>query len=89
VDLKDLIKVGAQIVDVRSPAEYNSGHLKGSLNLPLDTLKDNFSRISKSKPVITCWASGMPSGSARSMLLSARYPEVYNGGSWKSLKEKA
>ena len=86
VDFQSLIKSGAQIVDVRSPGEYKSGHVRGSVNIPLDTLQNNLSRISKSKPVITCCASGMRSGSARSLLLSAGYTEVYNGGSWNRLQ---
>jgi rhodanese-related sulfurtransferase len=75
-------------VDVRSPGEYKSGHVQGSVNIPLDALPNNLSRISKSKPVITCCASGMRSGSARSLLLSAGYTEVYNGGSWTRLQSQ-
>jgi rhodanese-related sulfurtransferase len=88
VDYKALMKDGAQIVDVRSPGEYKSGHVQGSVNIPLDALPNNLSRISKSKPVITCCASGMRSGSARSLLLSAGYTEVYNGGSWTRLQSQ-
>ena len=34
VDLAQLIKDGAVIVDVRSKAEFATGHVKGSLNIP-------------------------------------------------------
>lgn len=34
VDYKELVKNGAQIVDVRTHSEYASGHVKGSLNIP-------------------------------------------------------
>ncbi len=34
VDLKELVKQGAVIVDVRTPAEYQGGHIKGSINIP-------------------------------------------------------
>jgi phage shock protein E len=88
VDYKELMKAGAQIIDVRTPGEYKSGHIKGSVNIPLDTLKGNLSKINKSKPVITCCASGMRSGSAKSLLQSSGYTEVYNGGSWMSLESK-
>jgi len=41
VDYSDLVKQGAIILDVRSKGEYQSGHIKGSINIPLDTLNNN------------------------------------------------
>lgn len=88
-DYAGLIKKGAIIVDVRSKIEYQSGHIKGSVNIPLDQLGNNLARLkNKSAPVITCCASGMRSASARSMLLSMGYQQVYNGGGWSSLQNK-
>lgn len=84
---KALVNQGATIIDVRSKAEYASGHIKGSLNIPLDTLQNNLSKISKSKPVITCCASGMRSASAKGILQNNGF-EVYNGGGWSSLKHQ-
>jgi rhodanese-related sulfurtransferase len=45
-------------------------------------------RIKKDIPLITCCASGMRSASAKSILLSKGYTEVYNGGGWASLQNK-
>jgi phage shock protein E len=86
IDLGEVVKQGGIIVDVRSKAEYASGHIKGSLNIPLDTLSSNLSQIKKDKAVITCCASGMRSASAKSILVANGYSEVYNGGGWTSLK---
>lgn len=88
VDYSALIKSGAVIVDVRSKGEYQGGHIKNSLNIPLDTLSGNFSKLKKDKPVITCCASGMRSASAKGILKSNGFTEVYNGGGWMSLKNK-
>ena len=89
VDYKALLKQGAIIVDVRSKGEYSGGHINGSLNIPVESLKSNLNKISnKSKPIITCCASGMRSASAASILKSSGYIEVYNGGGWSSLKNK-
>lgn len=86
VDLGELINNGAQIIDVRSTAEYKNGHLKKSINIPLDKLSSSFRKISKDKPVITCCASGMRSSSAKSILEKAGY-NVHNGGSWTVLRK--
>ena len=87
VDFSELMKQGAQIIDVRSPAEFNGGHIKGSVNIPLQSLQSSMGKIPKNKTVITCCASGMRSGSAKSMLQAKGY-EVHNGGGWQGLGRK-
>lgn len=88
VDLKELIKKGAQIIDVRTKDEFQGGHIPGSVNIPLQNLSGNLSKIKKDKPVITCCASGMRSASAKSILKSNGFTEVHNGGGWMSLQNK-
>lgn len=87
-DYKELIKNGAQIIDVRTRGEYASGHVKGSINLPLNELAASANKIKKNVPLITCCASGMRSASAKSTLSSLGFKEVYNGGGWMSLNNK-
>ena len=88
VDFSELMKQGAQIIDVRSPAEFNGGHIKGSVNIPLQNLQASIGKIKKDKPVITCCASGMRSASAKNILQSKGYQNVHNGGGWSSLQSK-
>lgn len=89
VNYATLVKQGAVILDVRTKGEYGSGHIKGSVNISVDQLKNNLHRLpDKQKPIITCCASGMRSSSAKSMLKSNGYAHVYNGGSWVSLRNK-
>lgn len=88
VSYKELVAAGATIVDVRTKGEYESGHIKDSLNIPLDNLKNNLSKIKKDKPVITCCASGMRSASGKNILKANGFNEVYNGGGWMSLQNK-
>ncbi len=85
VDLKKLLRSGAVVVDVRSAAEFGSGHRKGSLNIPLNLIPEQMDNLNKDKPIITCCASGMRSASARSLLLSNGFKEVYNAGKWSNL----
>lgn len=86
VDLDELIKKGAIIVDVRTPGEFKNGHVKGSINVPLDTLSKSMNKIPKNKPVITCCASGNRSGMAKRILKSNGY-DVHNGGGWSGLRK--
>jgi rhodanese-related sulfurtransferase len=88
VDYKDLLANGAQIIDVRTKGEFQSGHIKGAVNIPLDSLKNNLSKLKKDKPVITCCASGMRSASAKGLLKANGFVDVYNGGAWVSLNSK-
>jgi rhodanese-related sulfurtransferase len=89
VDLKELMTQGAVIIDVRSKAEFAGGHVKGSINIPLDQLNGNLKKIkSKDTPIITCCASGMRSSSAKGVLKSAGYTNVHNGGSWYSVEDQ-
>jgi phage shock protein E len=88
VDYSELVKNGAMIVDVRTQAEFKQGHIKGAINIPLQTLQSSLGRINKNKPVITCCASGMRSASAKGILKGAGYSDVHNGGGWMSLQNK-
>jgi rhodanese-related sulfurtransferase len=44
-----LVLEGALVVDVRTPGEYNSGHIKGSVNIPLDRLQMQIPELKKSR----------------------------------------
>lgn len=89
VNYAELVKEGAIILDVRSRGEYAGGHIKGSVNISVDTLKNNLSQLkNKNNAIITCCASGMRSASAKSILIANGYTKVYNGGGWSSLKNK-
>ena len=89
VDYKQMVANGAIILDVRTKEEYAGGHIKGSLNIPLQSLTAaSIAKLDKQKPVITCCASGMRSASAKSMLKSQGFTEVHNGGGWYGLQSK-
>ena len=85
VDTTSLIANGALIIDVRTKGEFASGHKKGAINIPLDALAQKLNTLPKNKAIITCCASGMRSATAKNLLQSNGFTEVYNGGSWSSL----
>ncbi|MGL2963164.1 rhodanese-like domain-containing protein [Flavobacterium sp. RSB2_4_14] len=86
--IKEFTDKGAVIIDVRSPGEFQGGHIKGSKNIPLNTIGNQIDAIKKgNKPVIVCCASGMRSAQAASILKSNGI-EVINGGGWQGLESK-
>ena len=85
INLAELARNGATIVDVRSPGEYKHGHVKGSLNIPLGEIGANAEMLKSKQPLILCCASGMRSSSAASQLKSQGFTQVYNGGSWQKV----
>lgn len=84
----EILQEGGMIIDVRTKAEFSNGHIKGSKNIPLQALPENLNKLKKDKPIITCCASGMRSASAKSMLKSNGFSNVYNGGSWTRLNSQ-
>lgn len=84
----EFIEKGAIIIDVRTPGEFQGGHIKGSKNIPLNTISSKINEIKKlNKPVIACCASGMRSSQATSILKSNGI-DAMNGGGWMSLENK-
>jgi len=88
-DFAELVKQGAIILDVRSKGEYATGHIRGSVNIPLDQLGNNLGKLKeKNRTIITCCASGMRSASGKGILTSNGFSNVYNGGAWQNLNKK-
>jgi phage shock protein E len=88
-DYAQLVKDGAIIVDVRSKGEFDGGHIKGAINIPVDQLTNNLDKLKdKNKTIITCCASGMRSTVAKNTLKSNGYSQVFNGGGWSGLERK-
>ena len=88
VNLRELIAQGAIVIDVRSKGEYSGGHVKGSLNIPLDQLGNDLQKLkNKEQIIITCCASGMRSATAKGILKSRGYRNVHNGGSWHKVQQ--
>ncbi len=87
-DYKSLVDAGAIIVDVRTSAEFNSGHIQGAVNIPVDIIAQKVHELKQQgKPVITCCRSGARSGMAVSVLTKANI-EAYNGGTWNALQRE-
>jgi rhodanese-related sulfurtransferase len=74
------------VVDVRTPAEFAGGNVKGSINIPLQELVERIDEIKKlEQPFILCCASGNRSGQATAYLKSLGI-QCENGGSWRDVE---
>jgi len=75
---------GALVIDVRSPAEFHSGHLPAALNLPLDEIESTLpQRVQdKNQVLLLHCQSGMRSGLALRKLKALGYTRVFNLGSY-------
>jgi rhodanese-related sulfurtransferase len=86
-DLSQLIKDGATIIDVRSKGEFATGHVKGSINIPLEQIATSIAKLKSHSHIITCCRSGNRSGMALRTLKSKGLKNVTNGGSWQNVNQ--
>jgi rhodanese-related sulfurtransferase len=79
-DLKDALQRGdaLQLLDVRTPGEWDSGHIKGARHIPLPKLTGGLKRLPKDAPLAVICGSGYRSTIATSLLLARGFPRVQN-----------
>ena len=78
--VQEMIKSGAQIVDVRSSEEYRDGYYTGAVNIPVQDLARRMGELKKDRPVVLYCASGARSGMAARLLKQAGFTRVVNAG---------
>lgn len=81
------LKSAGTILDVRTVGEYKAGHVKGSVNIVLDTLGNKTVAIKKLKtPIAVVCKSGARAGRATSHLKSMGI-DAFNAGGWASVAQ--
>jgi rhodanese-related sulfurtransferase len=89
-DAVRLMNQGALLVDVRTQAEFDAGHIIDARHVPQDQVAQAAETLKrfKDKVVITCCESGMRSGAAARVLKAQGFTKVVNlrGGlqSWRA-----
>lgn len=79
--VREKIKAGARIVDVRTPEEYSHGAYPKAKNIPLDVLQSRLDSLGpKDKPIVLYCASGSRSAQAARLLRQAGFTDVNNAG---------
>jgi hydroxyacylglutathione hydrolase len=82
-ELKD--EGGTQRIDVRSPSEWQEGHMPGAKHQYVGDLRDQSPALDRNRPVATYCASGYRASLAASLLQRAGFEDVRNvPGSWKA-----
>ena len=85
--LANKIEKGAVILDVRTEKEYLMGHIDGSINISLGTIRERYTELDKSKTYITCCSHGLRSVKVEAILKEKGFNQVFNGGAWSDLEK--
>lgn len=89
INYRQLVREGAIILDVRTPAEYSAGHIQDAINIPVEKLRENMHNlINKQGIIIACCTNGAKSWYAKNLLDSTGYQHVIDAGSWTKLQRK-
>lgn len=85
--LTEIVKDGAFLVDVRTPAEFSAGSVKGAVNIPLDKVPSQLSKFKNKKNIVVFCRSGSRSSQAKSILENNGFHNVINGGTWQNVNQ--
>lgn len=79
------IENGAIILDVRTEREFKNGHIEGSVNISLGTIRERYIELDSSKTYITYCSHGIRSMEVKAILKNKGFKDVYNGGAMSDL----
>lgn len=85
--LDQLVKNGAVILDVRTEKEFEMGHIEGSVNISLGTIRERYTELDPKKVYITVCSHGLRSVKAEKILKERGFKKVYNGGAWSDFQK--
>lgn len=84
-DVQAMLARGAQVVDVRTRAEFKGSCHPKAINIPLDQLEARAKELDPARPVLVCCETGSRSGFGATILKRAGFGEVANLGSWRRI----
>ena len=74
------------LLDVRTPEEYAAGHLPDAVNIPVDVLRAELSRLPRDRPIAAYCKVGQRGYVATRILLQAGYDAANIGGGYKTFR---
>jgi rhodanese-related sulfurtransferase len=80
-EARRLVAAGARLLDVRSPGEFDAGHLPGAVNVPVQELEARLAEVGAADhDVVVYCRSGHRSASAAELLRRHGFTRVHNLG---------
>lgn len=76
--LRDTDRSQVLLLDVRTPAEFELGTIKGAVNIPLDDLRERICEIPRNKKIVIFCAVGLRGYLAQRILMGRGYADVWN-----------
>ncbi len=76
--ISSAVDAGATVIDVRTPAEFDEGHVEGAVNIDV-TAPDFDDRLAEASYVVYC-RSGSRSADAVARMRDAGFTDVVDGG---------
>src|SRR4030095_7411624 len=84
--LKEALRRGAIVIDIRTAAEFDRGKVRDSINIPVDRININLKRMVQMKrPIIICSNSDSENERVIDVLKANGVTEIYNGGRWTKI----
>ncbi len=82
---REAVKNGAIIVDVRTPKEFNQKHIKGAINIPIESIMKNGINVPKDREIVVYCQTGSRSGMVARMLKKDGWGvyDVATQGEWE------
>ena len=78
--VQEKINEGGQLIDVRSPIEFNMGALDGAINMPISNFQSLMDEIDDTKPVLLYCRTGARSEAVKNYLVQLGFVQVHNIG---------
>jgi len=84
--IKDALRRGAIVIDIRTAAEFDREKVSDSINIPIDRININLRRIVQmNRPIIICSNSDSENERVIDVLKANGVREIYNGGNWTKM----
>ncbi len=79
-EVKESSQADIQVIDVRTPGEYSSGHVEGAKNIDIysPTFQEQINQLDKSKNYYVYCKSGGRSGKAQKLMQEMGFTKVCN-----------
>ena len=78
----EMEKARVNLIDVRTPDEFNAGSVPNAINFPLNEVVNRLDELKELQPMLVFCAAGVRSQKAIDFLIANGVNQVENGGGW-------